>query len=156
MAVATFEKQRAVIYDLISAGEIEGLVGGISGVYLNDTAIMDRGNMESLQAKLGEVSVSGTSVTNATSAPGIGLFTDVSLSDGARYLQIAGAGRTSTLASALKENDTEIVSSDNGIFTQALVQPIDDDSAIGPVYGGFSAVSCFVRIPASSKSLTVL
>lgn len=148
---ATFEKQRAVIYDLISAGEIEGLVGGISGVYLNDTAIMDRGNMESLQAKLGQLTVSGSNVTNAISGAGVGLFTNVSLSDGARYLQIAGAGRTSTLASALKENDTEIISSDNGIFTQALVQPITDDSSIGPVYGAFSAVACFVRIPGAHK-----
>lgn len=148
---ATFEKQRAVIYDLISAGEIEGLVGGISGVYLNDTAIMDRGSIESLQAKLGQLTVSGSNVTNATSGTGVGLFTDVSLSDGVRYLQIAGAGRTSTLASALKENDTEIISSNNGIFTQGLVQPISDDTAIGPVYGGFSAVSCFVRIPGAHK-----
>ena len=38
---ARFEKQKAIVYDLISAGEVSGIVGGLSGVYLNDTAIAD-------------------------------------------------------------------------------------------------------------------
>ena len=36
-----YEKQKGVIYDLLCAGPIEGLVGGLSGVYLNGTSLVD-------------------------------------------------------------------------------------------------------------------
>ena len=43
MTTGTFEKQRAIIYDLVAAGEVQGIVGGLGGIYLNDTAIIDGG-----------------------------------------------------------------------------------------------------------------
>ena len=33
------EKQFGVVYDLLAAGEINGLVGGLSGVFFNDTPL---------------------------------------------------------------------------------------------------------------------
>ena len=38
MTTGTFEKQRAILYDLVAAGEIQGVVGGLSGIYLNNTS----------------------------------------------------------------------------------------------------------------------
>ena len=29
MTTGTFEKQRAIIYDLVAAGEVQGIVGGL-------------------------------------------------------------------------------------------------------------------------------
>ena len=49
MTTGTFEKQSATIYDLVAAGEIEGVVGGLSGVYLNDTSIVDAGTVQAFQ-----------------------------------------------------------------------------------------------------------
>ena len=111
-ATPGYEKQRAVIYDLISAGEIQGLVGGLSGVYLNDTSIIDSASMIDVQSKLGTATVSGTAVTSATNTAGIGLFTGITTADltnNPRYLQIKGAGKSSTLSAAAKENANSIV-----------------------------------------------
>ena len=151
---ATFEKQRAIIYDLVAAGEIQGVVGGLSGVYLNNTAIVDADTIQQFQPVQGIVTVSGTSVTNAVKPGGGGLFTGLTTADLAlnpRYLQIKGAGKTSTLASALTVNSTTIVSADNNIFTAGMIQPMDEDDASGPVYGYDAPVAHLIRIPGASS-----
>ena len=77
------EKQQATIFDLLSAGEIEGLVNGYSSVFLNGTALLDK---EKAQVKQftntrGTCTVTGNSVTSATilgtSTP---LFTNADIS----------------------------------------------------------------------------
>ena len=47
------EKQYGVIYDLIAAGEINGLVGGLSGVYLNDTPLIDHATYKKVRVRQG-------------------------------------------------------------------------------------------------------
>ena len=42
------EKQYGVATDVISAGEIQGLVGGLSGVFLNGTSIIDKATYDTL------------------------------------------------------------------------------------------------------------
>ena len=81
------EKQFGIITDLIAAGEINGLVGGLSGVYLNGTALTDTATYAAVRAKKGTVSANGVNVTNAA-----GLFSGVDLSRGDRFLLIRGAG----------------------------------------------------------------
>ena len=154
MTTGTFEKQRAIIYDLIAAGEIQGVVGGLGGVYLNNTAIVDGGTMQEFQPLQGIVSVSGTSVTNAVDFGGVNLFTGLSTSELAanpRYIQIKEAGKTSTLASAMPVNSNFLVSSDNNIFTSSMIQPIDDDDGIGPTNGYDAPVAFLVRIPGAAS-----
>ena len=148
---ARFEKQKAIVYDLISAGEVSGIVGGLSGVYLNDTAIADRASIANLQGGSGTANVSGTAVSAATRSSGTGLFNGISLGDGPRYVQIIGAGKTSTLSTALKENDDTIISAANSIFTSSMIQPITEDPASGPVYGFDSPVKFLVRIPGARR-----
>ena len=148
---ARFEKQKAIVYDLISAGEVSGIVGGLSGVYLNDTAIADRASVANLQGGSGTANVSGTAVSAATRSSCSGLFNGISLGDGPRYVQIIGAGKTSTLSTALKENDDTIISAANSIFTSSMIQPITEDSATGPVYGFDSPVKFLVRIPGARR-----
>ena len=126
-ATPGYEKQRAVVYDLISAGEIEGVVGGLSGVYLNDTSIVDTSNMRAIESARGTATVSGTAVTNATNHAGIGLFTGITtadLADNPRYVQIQGAGKSSTLSAAAKENANSIVVNTNNTFDDGMVNPI--------------------------------
>ena len=123
----SYEKQRAVIYDLISAGEIEGIVGGLSGVYLNDTSIIDSTSMLDVESRLGQISVSGTAVTNAVNTAGIGLFTGITTADltnNPRFLQIQDAGASSTLSGAVKENANSILVADTGTFTEGMKNPI--------------------------------
>ena len=155
MTTGTFEKQRAIIYDLVAAGEIEGVVGGLSGVYLNDTSIVDADTIQQHQPLHGIVTVNGSSITNAVNNAGVGLFTGLTTSGLAlnpRYIQIKGAGKTSTLASAMSVGATNLVSSDNSIFLSSMIQPIDEDDATGPVYGYSSPVAFLVRIPGASSS----
>ena len=91
----TYENQHATVVDLIAAGEIGGLVNGLNSVYLNGTALLPDSS-RNLLGKSGIASVSGTSVTDAA-----GLFSGVSLSDGDRYLQIKGAGPSSTTSAQI-------------------------------------------------------
>ncbi len=86
------EKQYGVATDIISAGEIQGLVGGLSGVYLNGSSIIDEATYDTLTAKTGTATVTGTAVTNAN-----GLFSGVDLSIGDRYLLVFSAGPTGNL-----------------------------------------------------------
>jgi len=155
MTTGTFEKQRAIIYDLVAAGEIEGVVGGLSGVYLNDTSIVDADTIQQHQPLHGLVTVNGSSITNAVNNAGVGLFTGLTtagLALNPRYIQIKGAGKASTLASAMSVGATNLVSSDNSIFLSSMIQPIDEDDATGPVYGYSSPVAFLVRIPGASSS----
>lgn len=91
------EKQYGYIVDLLSAGEIEGLVGGLSGIYLNQTSLLSNSKYTSLKGSSGKCSVSGTSVTDAN-----GLFANIDFSDGDRYLQILNAGPSDTLTNSMK------------------------------------------------------
>tara|TARA_R100001443_G_scaffold39039_1_gene52481 strand:- start:9992 stop:17002 length:7011 start_codon:yes stop_codon:yes gene_type:complete len=155
MTIGTFEKQRAIIYDLIAAGEIQGVVGGLGGVYLNDTAIVDGGTMQEFQPLQGIVTVSGTSVTNATAVGGGNLFAGLSTSElvaNPRYIQIKGAGKTSTLASNMNVNSNVLISSANSMFTTSMIQPIDEDDSSGPGNGYDAPVAFLVRIPGASAT----
>ena len=53
------EKQFGIITDLLAAGEINGLVGGLSGVYLNGTALTDTATYAAVRGKKGTVSANG-------------------------------------------------------------------------------------------------
>ena len=99
-----YEKQRAIVYDLLCAGEIEGVVGGLSGVYFNGTSIVDGGaeskKLLPIQGSCTTVA-SNTTISNLVDPQGTGIFTNISTSDiteNARYLQIKGAGNNGTLA----------------------------------------------------------
>ena len=144
-ATPGYEKQRAVVYDLISAGEIQGLVGGLSGVYLNDTSIIDSTSMIDVQSKLGTATVSGTAVTSATNTAGIGLFTGITTADltnNPRYLQIKGAGKSSTLSAAAKENANSIVVTADNTFNDGMVNPIGK----GTTSSSYDPVVAMIRI----------
>ena len=86
------EKQYGIATDVISAGEIQGLVGGLSGVFLNGTSILDKDTYDTLTSKSAKATVTGTSVTNAN-----GLFSGVDLSLGDRYLMVLSGGPTGNL-----------------------------------------------------------
>ena len=109
------EKQFGIITDLIAAGEINGLVGGLSGVYLNGTALTDTATYAAVRAKKGTVSANGVNVTNAA-----GLFSGVDLSRGDRFLLIRGAGKSTTLASSISPGDTIVTVNTSNFFTDDM------------------------------------
>lgn len=86
------EYQTAVIYDLLSEGPIEGLVGGTDGIYLNDTPATIGAASAALQPNISD-SVDFTASTNTVvdnnASPG--LFYLMNVSDGTRYIRIVGA-----------------------------------------------------------------
>ena len=117
-----YEKQQATIFDLISAGEIEGLVGGLAGVFLNGTAVANPSTVAQSQIlnTQGTCNISGTAVTNAVIfGTTTGLFSKVGSSD-TRILLVKGAGASSTLSAAAKKGQTEINVANTGFFTSAI------------------------------------
>ena len=136
-----YEKQRAIIYDLLCAGEIDGLVGGLSGVYLNGTALLDNTTeSQSLLSKEGTCSASNSSTTisSATeSRTGTGLFSSITtndLSTNERHVQIKDAGKSTTLSAAVKENSRYIVVSDNSTFGSAMTRKVGATNLNASVY----------------------
>ena len=72
------ERQFGVVYDLIAAGEINGLVGGLSGVFLNNTPLIDHAKYKKLRLRTATgVSINGSANT-ITKA---GLFNGITLDD---------------------------------------------------------------------------
>ena len=87
----TTNRQIGTIYDLIAAGEIDGLVGTGSGVYLNDTPILplDKNKVYSANSSKTAAIATSNGVTTITHAS---MFKDVDLSYGDRYVAIKGFG----------------------------------------------------------------
>ena len=144
-----FEKQRAIVYDLLCAGEIEGVVGGLSGVFFNGTSIVD-GSAETakLLALQGtcNTTASNTTISNLVDGQGNGIFTNLSTSDlstAVRYLQIKGAGYNSNLAATAKENDTLIIAADN-TFTPQMAHKVGGTAGNPPSV--YDSVQYLVRI----------
>ena len=107
------ENQYGSITDLIAEGEIEGLVAGLSSVYFNGVSLVDTQTFKNIQSKAGKLSISGTAVTNAA-----GLFSSVDLSNGVRYIQIKGAGRSTTLSASAEKGQQEISVATNNFFQE--------------------------------------
>jgi len=107
------ENQYGSITDLIAEGEIEGLVAGLSSVYFNGVSLVDTQTFQNIQSRAGKLSVSGTAVTNAA-----GLFSNVNLSNGVRYIQIKGAGRSTTLSASAEKGQQEISVATNNFFQE--------------------------------------
>ena len=107
------ENQYGSITDLIAEGEIEGLVAGLSSVYFNGVSLVDTQTFQNIQSRAGKLSVSGTAVTNAA-----GLFSNVNLSNGVRYIQIKGAGRSTTLSTSVEKGQQEISVATNNFFQE--------------------------------------
>ena len=101
--MAYTEKQYGYIIDLLSCGEIEGLVGGMSGIYLNSTSLLSKTKYNTLRGVAGKCSASGTSVTNAN-----GLFANINFDEGDRYLQIFGTGTQTTTTNILYKGATTV------------------------------------------------
>ena len=110
---ASFIDQSAVVYDVLSEGEIEGLVDGAYTIYLDGTPVLD--NLEkTLSAKRsGNVSyVSSTGVI--TDNESANMFSGLS-SDGARFIRIDGAAGTGN--ANVVANTTAVTPSSSGGIT---------------------------------------
>ena len=84
---------KAVVYDALSEGPIEGLANGSAGIYLNSTPLVNKGEYKKFEAikTTCTVSASSTTVTVAT-----GAIDDIDTTLGTRVVQIVGAGKQGT------------------------------------------------------------
>ena len=119
------ENQYGTITDLISEGEIEGVVGGQSGIYYNGVALSSEEIVVSLQGGLRFIDVSGTSITNAN-----GLFAGIDLAGRGpdKYIQIQGAGRATTLDSNVSAGSDEITVTTSNFFLEKHTKHFRSDA----------------------------
>ena len=82
--------QSAVVYDLISEGEIEGLVNGAHSIYLNGAPVLDGQRKDTYAAKTtgnaSYVASTGTITDNQSS----NVFSNLTVNDGTRYIKVYG------------------------------------------------------------------
>ena len=110
-------EQSAVVYDVLSEGEIEGLVDGAFSIYLDGVPVLDKTKKVTYSAKqssnVSYNASSGTITDNQTA----NMFTGLSINDGTRYIRIDGAAATGN--SNVTANSTTITPSSSGGITFA-------------------------------------
>ena len=86
------DNQTAVVYDLLSEGNIEGLKDGFSSIYFNGTPIIDPNSAayKSLKSRRGTCTTTANSAT-VTVSSGLAV-NEIDLTDGTRIIHIMGAG----------------------------------------------------------------
>ena len=138
------ENQYGAITDLIAEGEIEGLVNGLASVYFNGVALAGGDSFYSVSSRPSVITVSGTSITNAN-----GMFDDVTLASGPRYVQIKGAGRSSTLTSQIERGVNQVTVSASNFFEDKHTKSFLEKDATkrGPNTNLSDIVKYAVRIP---------
>ena len=114
------ERQYGVVYDLLCAGPINGVVGGLSGIYLNDTPLVDHETYKKVRMKY-RINASINASTGVITATNI--FKDVDLANGARFIQMvtsdggATPGGISTTLAAGMAKDSRSVTAASSVFT---------------------------------------
>ena len=115
--------QYGIIYDLIAEGEIDGLVDGMSSIYLNETPLIDSSKLTTYGPRQGRITTTNASTTITSVAyqgkVATDLLSGITLGDGDRYISIEGAGPTSTTSGTHYAKGTELLVND-AIFTAAM------------------------------------
>ena len=113
----SFIDQSAVVYDVLSEGEIEGLVDGAYTIYLDGTPVLDNSRKDTFSAKRsGNVSyVASTGVI--TDNESANMFSNLSVDDGDRFIRIDGAAGTGNVNVAV--NVATVTPSSSGGLTFA-------------------------------------
>ena len=112
-------EQTGIVYDLISEGEIEGLVNGASGILLNGTRLRDVPTNDAQRSFRTKGSISNGSANITVTS---GTLDDVDTdTDEQRYATIYGAGvQPSGITFSISANTTRLVAS-GSYFTEAMV-----------------------------------
>jgi len=114
---ASYIDQSAVVYDLISEGEIEGLTDGAYSIYLNNVPVLDNSRKDTYSAKsssnVSYVASSGVTTDNQSS----NMFDGLSTSDGSRFIRIDGGAATGAVN--VSANVATITPSSSGGITFA-------------------------------------
>ena len=110
-------EQSAIVYDVISEGEIDGLVDVAFSIYLDGVPVLDKSKKVNYSAKqssnVSYDASAGTITDNQTS----NMFTDLSVSDGTRYIRIDGGAAVGN--SNVVANTVTITPSSSGGITFA-------------------------------------
>ena len=124
ISVGTVEStQHAIIYDLLSEGPIEGIVGGASGIYLNGTPLVSTYNANLVTPKRSNTGVFNSGNTTVTST---GLF---SLVTGTPPILLE-RGKANSTVFAGTAGSTRITAA--GFFTTAMFTNANFIEALNP------------------------
>jgi hypothetical protein len=119
------DAQRATIYDLISEGEIEGLVDGASSIYLDGTPIMDESDRAIYDGYSGnDADISGSTVTINDLPSGVDLR-DLSFTSTRKivfYDNVTSGSSLNTDTGDFNVVAPSVFNRDSGVFTSADIQ----------------------------------
>ena len=115
--------QYGIIYDLLAEGEIDGLVNGMSSIYLDETPLINANNSVTYGSRRGRVTTVAANDSITVVADGSQAATELlddiaDLTNGDRYIQIENAGAASTLSG--NHNATAVITVAGNIFTAAM------------------------------------
>ena len=99
-AVTRSTEQTILVSDIISEGPIEGLVGGGTGIYLENDALQTD-DQTSMQPEAGVTASFENGETTVTVNPGLGTFKASAGSEGKKFLMVYGVESTSVTMSSI-------------------------------------------------------
>ena len=88
--------QQGLIYDMLSEGEIDGLVNGASSIFLNDTPLIDEDVYEHIKPRTTRFASITAGQTTASVNSAEAFFDGIQLKGKTRFLRIEGAGKSTT------------------------------------------------------------
>ena len=107
-------EQSAVVYDVLSEGEIEGLVDGAYTIYLDGVAVLDKTLATIYGSKSSQNTTYDASTGTVTDNQTSNIFNNLSVLDGTRYIRIDGAAATGN-SNVVANNVTVTPSASGGI-----------------------------------------
>ena len=117
--------QSAMIYDLLSEGEIHGLDNGMASVFLDGTRLIDEGNWNTYKPKRTASGITCTGGSDTITVPNDFGSLYHSTTDGTRYIRIQKAHATlagnGSSTGAAGTAHTKTITTTSSFFTSAMV-----------------------------------
>ena len=130
-------EQSAVIYDLVSEGEIYGLNDGLSSIFLNGTPLIDSGNWNVYKPKRSKNGITCTGGNTTITVPNDFSSTYHSTDDGQRYIRIQKglaslAGNNSSTGATTDAAGKVGVTTSSNFFTSAMLSDSNISNGLYP------------------------
>ena len=130
-------EQSAVVYDLLSEGEIHGLNDGLSSIFLNGTPLVDSGNWNVYKPKRTKNGITCTASNTTITVPSDFSSTYHSTDDGQRYIRIQKglaslAGNNSSTGATTDAAGKVGVTTSGNFFTSAMLSDSNITNGLYP------------------------
>ncbi len=130
-------EQSAVVYDMLSEGEIAGLDNGLASIFLNGTALIDSGNWNLYKPKRTKDGITCTASNTTITVPSDFSSTYHSTDDGQRYIRIQKAlaslaGNNSSTGATTDAAGKVGVTTSGNFFTSAMLADSNTKNGLYP------------------------